>query len=161
LPVRRRARKRATQKKRFRGAAWPRPTMGSLALAIRPIHLLVEPGLGVGPVPVRRAQGDAQRRRGLLGRKPGEVAELDDFRGDRLLVVQSLQGFVEGHKVVAGLFRFDLQIFQVNASPPAAVADAVLPPSLVDEDAAHGLGGGGEKVAATVPALGLLDVYKT
>src|SRR5262249_48110865 len=33
---------------------------------------------------------------------------------------------------------------------------APLAPGVVDEDAAHGLGGGGEEVAAAVPVLGLL-----
>jgi hypothetical protein len=34
----------------------------------------VEPGHGMGPVPVHRAQGDAQSRRGLFGHEPCEVA---------------------------------------------------------------------------------------
>ena len=42
---------------------------------------------------------------------------------------------------------------------PFAAAGAVLAASVVNEDAAHGLRGGGEEVAATVPPLGWLHVH--
>ena len=32
---------------------------------------------------------------------------------------------------------------------------------MIDQDAAHGLGRGGEEVAAAVPVLGLLDVHES
>ena len=123
-------------------------------------HVPVEPGLGIGPVPVRRAQGDAQGRRGLLGREPREVAELDDLRSRRLLGGQPLEHVVECEKVVGAPLRFDVQVLQIDAGPPAAVPDAALPPGPLDEEAAHRLGRGAEEVAAAVPVGVGLAAYQ-
>jgi hypothetical protein len=43
----------------------------------------------------------------------------------------------------------------------AAVFAALLPPGPFYKDAAHGFGGGGEEVAAAVPAPRLLDVHQS
>jgi hypothetical protein len=49
---------------------------------------------------------------------------------------------------------------QVVALHPAAVANAVLAPRDLDEDAAHSLGRGGEEVAAVLPALHVPRTYQ-
>ena len=61
----------------------------------------VEPGPGVGPVPVGRRRGDAEGRGRLVDRQAGEVAELDQLGlacGSSL--GQPVQGLVEGQQVV-------------------------------------------------------------
>src|SRR5204863_775691 len=50
----------------------------------------------------------------------------------------------------------DVDAVEVEARPPAAALQAVLVAGAVDQDAAHGLGGGGEEVSAAVPLLRLL-----
>ena len=42
-------------------------------------QLAVQPGAGVGPVPIGRCRRDAQGRGGLVERQAGEIAELDEF----------------------------------------------------------------------------------
>jgi hypothetical protein len=47
----------------------------------------------------------------------------------------------------------EIALVQLDAPAQAPVFDALLPPGILDQDAAHGLGRGGEEMAATVPWL--------
>ena len=67
-----------------------------------------------------------------------------------LLVVplQLAQGLVQGQQAIGGVADAG-EVVQGDAPPPAAVADRLFAAGVVDEDAAHGLGGGGEEMAST------------
>ena len=75
---------------------------------------------------------------------------------------EAVEGFVQGEQVdrvrrgAEGrpLAREGLLV------QPAAVLEAALAAGLVDEDAAHGLGRGGEEVAPAVPGPGLPAVHQ-
>jgi hypothetical protein len=55
---------------------------------------------------------------------------------------------VEGEDVEALLLAGDQGLVQRPPDPPAEALGGVAPTGVVDEDQAHGLGGGGEEVAA-------------
>ena len=58
---------------------------------------------------------------------------------------------IEGEQIVVGRQDDGTRFIQVDAFPAAAVPDALFATGLLDENAAHGKGGGGEEVAAAVP----------
>src|SRR5262245_18721486 len=94
--------------------------------AVRLVHLLGQPGLGIGPVPVCRPRVDTKLRRGLIGRGPRERAELADFRGYRMLGGESLPRLVEGEEISSAAVRSNVHMVQRDASSPAAVLVATL-----------------------------------
>ena len=49
---------------------------------------------------------------------------------------------------------------QLDALPVAAVLGPSFPPGVLDEDAAHGFGGGGKEVSPAIPVLHLLHVHE-
>jgi hypothetical protein len=55
--------------------------------------------------------------------------------------------------VVQDGYQCERPVIQVEALPPAAVPEPVLASSVLDQDAAHGLGRGGEEVASAIPRL--------
>jgi hypothetical protein len=67
---------------------------------------------------------------------------------------------IQGEQVVVARFPEAQGLVQADAAPPAAMLGPPLAPGLVDEDAAHGLGGGGEEVAPAVPVLDLVHVHQ-
>jgi hypothetical protein len=72
--------------------------------------------------------------------------------GDR----QPRQRLVQEQNLVVVRRRGGVGVEQVQAAQPAAVADPPLPAGVLDQDAAHGLGGSGEEVPTPAPMLGLL-----
>ena len=63
-----------------------------------------------------------------------------------------LQGLVQGQELLRRPAGAEGVEFRVLAPPSAAVLLAPLAAGILDQDAAHGLGGGGEEVPAAVPA---------
>ena len=100
---------------------------------------------------------------GLLGGQPGEVAELDQPRPSRLVAAELGQGLVEGEQVrragpssrPRGSSRRSRSIRPRGRRRAWRLACAA---RLLDQDAAHRLGRGGEEVAAAVPAAAAVDV---
>ncbi len=111
----------------------------------------MEPGAGVGPVAVGSAQGYVEGRGSLLGGQAGEIAELDDLGGDRLLGGELIEGLVECQQIAGRVVVAESDLVEVDTLEPAAMASSTLMPGLLDEDAPHRLGCGGEEVAAILP----------
>src|SRR5262245_23767947 len=61
------------------------------------------------------------------------------------------QGLVQGDQILADFRNGGLLSVEILSCPAAAVLFTFLATGVVDEDTAHGLGGGGEEVAAAVP----------
>src|SRR5262249_13380457 len=61
------------------------------------------------------------------------------------------QRLVERHQILARLGRQQFRFFQRLARHPAAVLEAAFAASVLDQDAAHGLGTGSEEVTAVLP----------
>src|SRR5262249_20798680 len=114
------------------------------------IQLREEPAAGEAPVAFGSSQRDSTSLGGFGRRKAGKKTQFHQLGLDRLLDGQPGEGLVQGQQVVAGLHDCH-GIVQLDALTVAAAANAVLAAGLLDEDAAHGLGSGGEEVAAAVP----------
>ena len=100
------------------------------------------------------ALGKAEGGGGLLAGQPGEIAELDESGLKGVHSGQPGEGGVEGDEVEVRFRDRDGVVRQLDVdSPTPTVFEALLAPGAVDEDAAHGLGGGGEEVAPAVPAV--------
>ena len=119
-----------------------------------------EPGPGVGPEAVGLARGDAEQLGRLRNRQAGEVAQLDESAAPGVVVRQLGQGLVQGEQVVAGLPARRGPTRRGPCVPVRPRAWHGAAPGALDEDAAHGLGGGGEEVSAAVPMLRFLHVHQ-
>src|SRR5262249_52988196 len=115
---------------------------GGVRLAF--FQLGVEPGPGIRPPAVGRVRRDAERLRGLWDSQAGEVAQLDQASFRLIDLLKVLQGFFEGQDIERGLGSGDFDVCGVLALAAAAVTLRLLAACLVDENTAHGLGGGGE-----------------
>ena len=114
---------------------------------------LAEPGPGVLPVPVGHRPGEPQRRRppprrrarrtGAVGR-PVRRRRLPPRAGSAVRPATGEVGILgEGTDLIE----------QLEPDPPAARFSRPSIPSMVDQDAPHGLGRGGEEVPAVVELL--------
>src|SRR5262249_7506840 len=112
----------------------------------------VQPGARERPVPLAGAVRDAQGVAGLLQGQAGEVVQFDEFGLGGFFLRQPLEGLVQCQQVVVGGFPPAQRLAQADAVPPAAVLGPPFAPGLVEEDAAHGLGGRGKGVAAVLLA---------
>src|SRR5262245_27794300 len=108
-----------------------------------------EPAAGVRPVLLGGGERDAQRGGRLLGGEAGEEPELDQLGLARVLRLELPEGLVQDEQAVAvPLLRGRLDVVEVEPAASAPGLAGLLVPGPVDEDAAHGLGGGGEEMAA-------------
>src|SRR5262249_28827518 len=115
---------------------------------LRPAKLIVEPGAGKSPLPLGGPLCQSQRLRGLLQAQDGEATQLDELGGRRILLVQTSQRLVQGDQLfVIGVER-DGNLFQVDALAISAPFESLLVTSPVDQNPAHGLGGGGKEMPA-------------
>src|SRR6516162_1843958 len=112
----------------------------------------IEPGAGERPPTLGGGDGDAQRSSGFRVTHAGEEAQLDQLGLGGLLCSESGQGIVEGQQLVGGQADL-LNIDERDPATTATVPRGSLAASVIDEDEAHGFGGGGEKVAATSELL--------
>src|SRR5262245_65042102 len=96
---------------------------------------------------VRGRAREAEQPRGLLEGQAGEVAELDHLAGLGLLGGEGGQGVVEKQQFVRRSLRNQVLAVEVHSLPAsAAPLLATLAAGVVDEEAPHGLGSGGEEV---------------
>src|SRR5262249_54017617 len=106
---------------------------------------LQQPGPDVAPLPVERPLRQAEDLRRLGRRQPAEVAQQHDLSLEGILPLQFLQGLVDGEDVLGRRLEDGTGLVQLLALPPAAPHRAGLAPRLLDEDVAHGAGGGEEE----------------
>src|SRR6516225_8825014 len=95
-------------------------------------HGRLQPGAGIGPMPVSGARGNTQDVGGLIAGQTSEVAQLDEASLDGILDRQQLQRLVQSQQFVAGLRRGHIREFLARPAP--AVLFSLLAPRLVDED---------------------------
>src|SRR5262249_37736565 len=117
-------------------------------------ELRVEPAPGKEPPAFSRAEGDAQ---GLGGFRQGQAAEEPQRDELGLLWIEgdeAIDRLVQCQDLVGGL-RCVVPVGQLDALPAAAAFVRALGASVIDQDAAHGLGGGREEVPPAVEVLPL------
>src|SRR6516225_10827346 len=134
--------------RRGEGSAIGVPRAGGPASA----EPLQQPGPDVAPLPVQGARRQAEDFRRLVRRQPAEVAQQHDLRLQRVLFFQLFQGLVDRQDVLGRRLEDGTGLVQLLAVPPAAPYRAGLAPRLLDEDVAHGAGGGEEEVLPGLPA---------
>ena len=88
---------------------------------------------------------------GVFDRQSGEVAQLNQLGGLGILGGQAGQGFVDVEKLVRRRGEADVGGVEGHTTTPAAAFVGLLAAGLIDENAAHRLGRGGEEVTAAVP----------
>jgi hypothetical protein len=120
-------------------------------LVVGSLQFLVEPGLRIGPVAIRRPNRDSQGRCSLLDRQSSEVAQVDEGGDFRLFGRQTFECGVEFDQACVGLGEVRKAV-ESDPFTPTAVLLGLFAARGFDEDAAHGFRGGGEEVPATVPA---------
>lgn len=129
--------------------------------------LPIQPGLGKGPVALRRPRRQAGDLRHTGQRQPGETVQLHYVRDGGIGLGQFREGLIQSEQVIqhnADLHR-QIRLFEVvraGLKPAPTIsgtplAKGLLSSGALDEDAAHGLGGGREEMLAAVPALWLMS----
>ena len=73
---------------------------------------------------------------------------------------ESVQGFIERQQVGDGQFDGQFQAIEHHTLVIAAMLLTALAAGSLDQDAAHGLGRGREKMAAAVPVLRPFGIYE-
>ena len=124
------------------------------------------PDTSRGATPGRTAQwrlAVGRRRRGpaaaSLHAQPGEVPEIDQpGRSPDPRPASRASASSRASRSSASARGGELGLVEIDPPPAAAALLPALAAGALDQDAAHGLGRGGEEVAAAVPVPGLLGV---
>ncbi len=115
--------------------------------------LVAHPGPGISPVAVSGCPRQPQRLGRLLHAQPGEVPQLHQLSRLAILGCQTGQRLIDGQDLMRPCVDREVGLEQVDAHTFAAMLLTPALPCVLDQDASHGLGGGGKEVAAAVPAL--------
>jgi hypothetical protein len=122
-------------------------------LSRRALELLEQPQPGVVPLALGGRFGDAQRLGRVRNAQADVVTKLYQFGAFRRFGGQFLQGFINREQLVVGGRLGDLDLLEVDPLQPVTVPGAIPFAGAIDQDATHGLGRGGEEVAAVLPPL--------
>src|SRR5262245_1758393 len=109
-------------------------------------NLEAQPGPGIGPPAIRRAGRDAEHRRGLVQAQAGEGTQLQQLRLLRLDASETIQGIIQSQQTLVVVRRDEWYGVKVEAAEFAAALLTASPAGMFDEDAPHGLGGGGKEM---------------
>ena len=131
----------------------PRPWEKRLAVSELFFERLAEPGPRVLPVPVGGRPGEPQRLARFRDGDPTEQVQVRDPRRGGVFLPETAEQFVQRQDEVGILGEGTDLIEQFEPDPPATPLQPFPIPGMVDQDAAHGLGGGGEEVSPIVEVL--------
>src|SRR5262249_42880848 len=126
-----------------------------------PVQLPEQPGTGESPVTLGGRTGDAEYLGRFLEGASREDTEFHDLGLLRMLLFELIQCVVQGQQIDRILARAAGQFRVFNTVETASPFLRAVAAGVVDEDAAHGLGGRGEEMPAGIPILGLLRVHQT
>jgi len=121
-------------------------------------ELGVKPGAGGSPFAFDGGGGDAHDFGHLVGGEATEEAEFDDLALARVEFFEFLEGIVEGDQGHFLLGEIIDGFFEGELVGGAAALLGVVGAGVLDEDAAHQLGGDAEEMGAVFPIdAGLID----
>lgn len=128
------------------------------------VEFSVEPGPGFEPVSAHRAIGDPQGDGDVLLGHSGEEAALHHPRPPRAVASQSLESSVEVEELLSlfnngsieSVAQGSIELVEIHSSSAVAALGGGMAPRLVDQNLAHGGGGGGKEMTAIVPHSVLL-----
>lgn len=121
------------------------------------LQLFIEPDSGESPIALNGAWSDADDGANLLHGETAEVSELDDFGLAGILLLEPGERFIEQRDLVETLGRDGELVLQLDAFHLSAALIGVAGAGVVDEDAAHDVGGEADEMGAVVPVDVLLD----
>src|SRR5207253_9934576 len=110
-----------------------------------------EPGPGIGPVPAGRPLGKVEGGSSLGETEADEIAEFDELGLEGVFGLEPVQSLIQSEQILAGLGDGYGVRVECLALHHTAMSGGSLLSGAVNEDASHGLGSGGEEVAAVVP----------
>ena len=102
-----------------------------------------------------RPDRHTQRCGSFVRRQAGEESKLNQFRSGRVSAGQLVQRVAQVNHVHIWFGRDYRGLVQLLPAGPAAPLGGLSPAGAFDEDAAHGLGGRREEVAAVIPPRGV------
>src|SRR5262249_41370404 len=121
----------------------------------RRLRLLVQPrlqpGPGISPLPVSMGPGNGQGLSRFVDGKSSKQAELGHLGRVGILAAQDRQRLVQVEDLIRIGLRDRFGLGEVQSFAFAAVFFGLLAAGVIDEDAAHGLGGGGDEMTAAIP----------
>src|SRR5262249_360675 len=117
------------------------------------LELKPQDALCIGPVILGSGQRYPDRLGDLRHGQTGEKSQVDNGRGRGISLFELGKSFVESQQVKLGSWNGRFNICEVDALPLPACFLAGLVSCLLYQDAAHGFGGGGKEVAATIPEI--------
>ena len=97
-------------------------------------------------------RGNAKHLRNFGERKTREVTQVHELRTLRIGGGELGQGGVEGQQIFADFGGGHRVFVDTDMDSVAAAFEAPFPTASLNQDPAYGLGGGGEEMAAVVPA---------
>src|SRR5262245_36136173 len=120
----------------------------------------MQPRAGISPDVISGSDRNVERRGDFLHGQADEKSKFHQVGGEWINRREAIQDVVERQRFLGSARRGDAGFAQLLAIVLTAALVRVAPARLLDEDAPHGFGHGGEEVATTVPVLRLLHVYK-
>ena len=100
----------------------------------------------MSPVVIGCSRGDAQNFGGFLKRQSNEIAQLHQFGFNLVLSGEFVEGVVDSQELFVISRDGDFNAVNVHALLVAAATDRLFAAGAVDENPAHGFGGGSEEV---------------
>lgn len=110
-----------------------------------------EEDAGEGPVAFDGAGRDVEEGGNLFDGEAAEVAQLDDLALAGVEVFEAEEGFIEEDDVVEFFGGDGEVVVELDALEVAIALQGVVGAGVVDQDAAHDVGGDGDEVLAVVP----------
>ena len=104
----------------------------------------------MGPVVVGGAGGNTQNFGGFVNRHADEVTQFHQFGLDLVLGREFVKRLAHGQKLVVVTRHGNIHPFKFNTLLVTSVAHGAFAAGLVNENAAHGLGGGGEEMGTAI-----------
>jgi hypothetical protein len=115
------------------------------------VHLPEEPGAGVGPVPFDRRLGNSEHLGGLLIGQAGEESQFHQFGFLGVVLRQLIQRLMQREELFIVHAGGEIQSVKIHVFCASAMAQVMFAAGVINQDAAHRLGGGGEEMRAVLP----------
>src|SRR5262245_19283893 len=123
-------------------------------------EMTVQPRTGISPGVVSGSDRNVERLGDFLHRQADEETQFHQVGRHGIDGREVVQDVVDRQRFLDIAGRRDAGFVQFVPTVLAAALRRMPSPGLIDEDAAHGLGSGGEEVAAAIPPLHLLGVHQ-